>query len=443
MSNSSKDKKIIYQLALRTFTPKGTLRAATERLAHVASLGVDIVYICPFFVTENDENREFWSPRQIASNTNNPKNPYKISDYFHVDEEYGTDEDLHAFVDEAHRVGLGVMFDLVYLHCGRAAVFIEEHPDFVVRNEDGSLKVPDRWPFARLNFACRELREYLFENMEMLVREYGIQGFRCDVGDSVPLDFWQEASARVLAINPDLIMLNEGVKENYLNDIFDWGYSFAYQSTMVNIFAKEAPATDLRELYRTEYERYGENVYHLTRALDNHDTASNCGLNRNEVIMTSRGVEAALVVTNTYLGIPFFWNGYEVCDDAENSMFSNRFYGKRSALDWSCAFTANGMRRIELVKSLHALHHAYDAITQGELIWVENDCPNEVISYIRASGEQRLLVVANTKNCPVNVKLSYEGRLCENLLRYGVRMSDDEMSAELKPYGYLVIRISQ
>ena len=440
---NSMNKKIIYQMALRTFTLKGTLRAATERLAHVASLGVDIVYICPFFVTENDENREFWSPRQIASNTNNPKNPYKIADYFHVDEEYGTDEDLHAFVEEAHRVGLGVMFDLVYLHCGRAAVFIEKHPDFVERNEDGSLKVPDRWPFARLNFACRELREYLFENMEMLVRDYGIQGFRCDVGDSVPLDFWQEAFERVLAINPDLILLNEGVKEKYLEETFDWGYSFAYQSTMVNIFAKEAPATDLRGLYQTEYERYGENVCHLTRALDNHDTASNCGLNRNETIMTSRGVEAALVVTNTYLGIPFFWNGYEVCDDAENSMFSNRFYGKRSALDWSCAFTANGARRIELVKSLHALHHAYDAITNGELIWVENDRPDEVISYVRAAGEQRILVIVNTKNRPVDVKLSFKGRLCENLLRYGVRMRDDETSAELKPYGYLIIRISQ
>ena len=253
----SKEKKIIYQLALRTFTPAGTLRAATKRLAHIASLGVDIVYICPFFVTENDENREYWSPRQIASNTNNPKNPYKIADYFHVDEEYGTDEDLHAFVDEAHRVGLGVMFDLVYLHCGRAAVFIAEHPDFVERNEDGSLKVPDRWPFARLNFSCRALREYLFENMEMLVREYGIQGFRCDVGDSVPLDFWEEAAERVLAINPDLIMLNEGVKASYLNSIFDWGYSFAYQSTMVNIFAKEASATELYELYLKEYEKYG------------------------------------------------------------------------------------------------------------------------------------------------------------------------------------------
>ena len=438
----SKEKMIIYQMALRTFTPKGTLRAATERLAHIAFLGVDIVYICPFFVTENDENREYWSPRQIASNTNNPKNPYKIADYFHVDEEYGTDEDLHAFVDEAHRVGLGVMFDLVYLHCGRAAVFIEDHPDFVERNEDGSLKVPDRWPFARLNFACRELREYLFENMEMLVREYGIQGFRCDVGDSVPLDFWEEAAERVLAINPDLIMLNEGVKASYLNSIFDWGYSFSYQSTMVNIFAKEASATELYALYQKEYEKYGENVYHLTRALDNHDTASNCGLDRNEVIMTSRGVEAALVVTNTYLGIPFFWNGYEVCDDAENSMFSNRFYGKRSALDWSCAFTENGARRIELVKALHALHHAYDAITSGELIWVENDCPDEVISYIRAAEEQRIMVIANTKNRSVNVNLSFEGRLCENLLRYGIRISDDGTSAELKPYGYLIIRIS-
>ena len=53
-----KEKKIIYQMALRTMTPDGTLAAAARLLPHVASLGVDIVYVCPFFVTENDENRE-------------------------------------------------------------------------------------------------------------------------------------------------------------------------------------------------------------------------------------------------------------------------------------------------------------------------------------------------------------------------------------------------
>ena len=437
----NKEKKIIYQLALRTFTPEGTLKAATKLLPHVASIGVDIVYICPFFVEENDENREFWSKRQLASETNNPKNPYKIADYYHVDEEYGTDEDLKAFVDEAHRLGLGVMFDLVYLHCGRQAVFIEEHPDFVERNEDGSVRVPERWPFARLNFNSRELREYLFDNMELFVREYGVQGFRCDVGDSVPLDFWQEAFERLKPINPDLIMLNEGVKPDYIEEVFDWGYSFDYRKTMMEIFANNGSATMLKDLYDRECEKYGQNIGKLTRALDNHDTASNCVLDRNEIIMTSRGVEAALVVTNTYLGIPFFWNGYEVCDDAENCMFSNRFYGRRSQIDWSKGFTANGVRRIELVRKIHALHHAYDAITSGELIWVENDCPDEVISYIRSSGDQKILVVANSKNREVSAKLDFAGKTNEIILRYGVK-TDDDTVFELKPYGYLVVRCS-
>ena len=150
---------IIYQLALRSFTPEGTLNAAKLLLPHVASLGVDIVYICPFCVADDDDEIATWSIRQIESKTGNPKNPYKIADYFNVDTEYGTNEDLKAFVKEAHNCGLKVLFDLVYLHCGKRAVFINEHPDFVVRNEDGTILLPDRWPFARLNFKCKELRE--------------------------------------------------------------------------------------------------------------------------------------------------------------------------------------------------------------------------------------------------------------------------------------------
>lgn len=45
--------------------------------------------------------------------------------------------------------------------------------------------------------------------------------------------------------------------------------------------------------------------------------------------------------------------------------------------------------------------------------------------------------------CSVNVKLSYEENLCDHLFCYSARMSDAEMSAALKPYGYLVIRISK
>ena len=432
--------KIVYQLALRTFTPEGTLRAATKLLPHVAALGVDILYVCPFYVQENDPNTDYWSARQLASNTGNPKNPYKISDYFHVDEEYGTEEDLKAFAKEAHRLGLLVFYDLVYLHCGRQAIFIKDHPDFVERNEDGSIRVPDRWPFARLNFASKALREYLMRNMELLVTAFGADGFRCDVGDSVPLDFWQEAFLRLKRIKPELLTLNEGEKPDYIDGTFDMGYSFSFQSRIRRIFAKGESAEVLRELYQKEHERYGKNDKKLLRALDNHDTASDVGVARNEILMTSRGVDAALVVGTTYVGIPFMWNGYELCDDAENCMFSNRDHGRRSAMDWSKGYTAAGKRRLAHVKRLHRLYHESAALSDGTFDFVENDAPTQVISYMRTFADERILVVVNSKDRPVTVDIG-GGAEGTPLLRYGVRQMDDRL--RLAPYGYLVLSLEK
>ena len=68
---NNKTNAIIYQLALRTFTPEGTLRAAATLLPHIASLGVDILYVCPFFAEEEDTDRITWSERQKKSETNN------------------------------------------------------------------------------------------------------------------------------------------------------------------------------------------------------------------------------------------------------------------------------------------------------------------------------------------------------------------------------------
>lgn len=85
--------KTIYQLSLRTITPEGTLQAAIKMLPHIASLGFDIVYLTACFATDNDMDVSTWSNRQRNSGCGNPKNPYKMADYFHVDEEYGTDKE--------------------------------------------------------------------------------------------------------------------------------------------------------------------------------------------------------------------------------------------------------------------------------------------------------------------------------------------------------------
>lgn len=432
--------KIIYQLALRTFTPDGTLRAATERLGHIAALGVDIVYLCPFYVQDDSTDLDAWSPRQKASCTNNPKNPYKINDYFHVDEEYGTDGDLADFVKEAHRLGLLVMFDLVYLHCGRTAPFIAEHPDFVIRNEDGSIAVPDRWPFARLNFNSRALRDYLICNMDMLVNKYGADCLRCDVGDDVPLDFWEEAFAYLKTKKPALITLNEGIKPRYIEEVFDWGYNFDFCGLLTEIFSTERSAADLRALYEKELVKYGsDGTKRLLRTVDTHDTASDCGLRRNEIIMTTRGVEAALVVTTTFVGVPFLWNGYEFGDDAENNMFSNRFYGRRSAMNWSRIATEDGARRMAFVKEIHRLYHESVPLHSGEMVFLGNSAEGAVLSYLRESAGERILVVVNTKNAPVEVQLEAAPAIKNTRMASGALIERGRIA--LAPYGYLIAQV--
>ena len=89
----------------RAFTPEGTLKAAAEKLPYLKDLGVTIAYLVPVMKMDTDMDKGFWSPRQIKSGFDNPKNQYRISDYFHVDEEYGTDADLRDFCAEAHGIG--------------------------------------------------------------------------------------------------------------------------------------------------------------------------------------------------------------------------------------------------------------------------------------------------------------------------------------------------
>ena len=106
-------KSVIYQIHLPIFTQGGTLESARKMLPHIASLGVDIVYLCPVVEADDDMDMRFWSKRQKASKTGNPKNPYRIKDYFKIDPQYGQDADLKNFVDEAHKIGLKVLLDLV------------------------------------------------------------------------------------------------------------------------------------------------------------------------------------------------------------------------------------------------------------------------------------------------------------------------------------------
>ena len=388
-----KNNSIIYQIFLRTATKEGTIKAAKKLLGHIANLGVDIVYLCPICEADDDPREELWSPRQRESGLGNPKNPYRIKDYFKIDEEYGADDDLKSFVKTAHRLGLKVILDLVYYHCGPNAVFIENNPDFIKRLPDGS---PDcgEWNFPKLNYECAELCEYMWSNMEYFVREFDVDGYRCDVGDQVPLAFWREGRNRIERIKSDIIMINEGVKDEAISSgVFDanyylWGFERGMGRLDEVIGGMTMPTKRII-------------------AFENHDTSSDAYDNRMEKQYGKNVCDAMLAVIFTMGNVPFIYNGNEIADSGRHSLWNNRFYGKNLCIDWSEAVTESGRERVSLIKKLAEIYHNFPAVNSGtiEIICYADD----LIAYKRSYGKQTVIVAANLKRTGAELSMDSEG----------------------------------
>ena len=99
---------VSYQLVVRNFSEEGTLKGAEKGLKRLKDLGVGVIYLIPVCESDTDMDRKGWSPKQIRAGFNDPRNPYRISDYLHVDPEYGTDQDLKDFINTAHKLGMSV-----------------------------------------------------------------------------------------------------------------------------------------------------------------------------------------------------------------------------------------------------------------------------------------------------------------------------------------------
>ena len=102
---------VIYQIYPRSFADSngdgvGDLPGITARLDHVAALGVDAVWISPFFTSPM---RDFG---------------YDIADFCGVDPVFGTLDDFDALIERAHALGLKVLIDQVYSHSS------DQHPWF-------------------------------------------------------------------------------------------------------------------------------------------------------------------------------------------------------------------------------------------------------------------------------------------------------------------------
>lgn len=163
---------IIYELLLREFTEngdkEGNLKLAMQKLDMLQELGVNAIELMP--VQEFDGNNS-WG--------------YNPCSFFALDKAYGTREDYKKFIDECHKRGMAVLFDVVYNHATGSFPLAklywdgsntaENNPWFnVTAKHDFNV-------FHDMNHESEHVRDYIKRNLVYLLEEYNIDGFRFDL----------------------------------------------------------------------------------------------------------------------------------------------------------------------------------------------------------------------------------------------------------------------
>ena len=442
-------KAVVYQMVLRNFTRDGNFRSAIEMLEHVRSIGVDVVYLTPFAEMDCDMDETGWSTRQKKSGYHTPKNPYRISNYNKIDSEYGTEADFKAFNDKAHELGMKVYMDLVYLHCGPNNVIKDMFPDAFQKNPDGTVRTTI-WHFPYLNFESKGVRKYLIDSMLHWMR-LGCDGFRCDVGDKVPLDFWVESVSVCQKVKPDLVMINEGVDPEYLEKVFDACYAWPWSKSIRNFLTPQLPeqqnarnkTLDRKMVGVREYEAKIPSESLMFCYMDNHDTAADDWENRFDRVNPVEAGNAAFVLTFLRRGLPLVFNGNEIADNSLNTFFApvEDVARARKTVDWARALQPAGRKRLALIRALADLRHRDALFQDAPMEWVTDGEASGVIAFTRHADGRRAFVAANLTRKTVEFvpsKVSLDKKR-KPILSYGFSFNAE--AVRLGPYGYVVVEM--
>ena len=151
---------IIYELHVGTFTPRGTFRAAIERLDDLVRLGISVVELMP---VADFPGQRGWGYDGVLP--------------FAPDSSYGKPEDLKLFVAAAHARGMAVLLDVVYNHFGPEGNFLSQYaPAFF----NAAKQTP--WG-AAINYdaeGSRTVRDFFLHNALYWIEEYHLDGLRVD-----------------------------------------------------------------------------------------------------------------------------------------------------------------------------------------------------------------------------------------------------------------------
>jgi len=367
---------LIYEVFPHDFSPAGNLNGVTAGLDRLKSLGVTVIWLMPIH------------PTGVLKRIGTNGSPYAVRDFYAIEPSYGTKADLQHLVDEAHRRGMKVILDMVFDHTSFDSVMLA-HPDFYKHDKGGHLISPHGWnDVAALDYANPALRQYMTSVLLYWVKNFGVDGYRCDAAGEVPTDFWEQARVALDQLNPELLMLAEASKPELERSAFSIDYDWPLLFKLDEVMMKGAPASELRAILEKQGSRFPMGALHMLIS-DDHDTE------RAVVRYGDPGAIAASALMFTLPGVPLLYNGMEVGDASPSTgpaLFETlKIYWPSSHIHPEFA------KFYSFMVPFRAQH---PALWKGDLNWVHNSDEQHVMSYTRRSESEEFLVVVNLSNTP-------------------------------------------
>ncbi|MDG2956593.1 alpha-amylase family glycosyl hydrolase [Bisgaard Taxon 10/6] len=413
---------VIYQVNIRHFTKEGTFEAFRAHLPRLKDLGVDILWLMPIH------------PIGELNRKGSLGSPYAVKDYYAVNAEFGTAEDLHRLINDIHALGMFVILDWVANHSAWDNSLTQSHPEWYSKNKQGNFQ-PTPWydwdDIIEFDYTNPGLRQYMTEAMKYWVINYDIDGFRCDVAGFVPTDFWNQVRFELDMIKP-VFMLAEWESRDLHQKAFDMTYGW-------NLWDKLLAVANGRGYNRHAFPVLVEYMAHDVKTFprdayrmlftDNHDKNAWEG---NQYLNFADALGVATVMTVLANGMPLVYSGQEAGLDRSLAFFDKDF------IEWKPHPNA------ELYRTLFSLKHKNRALRNGqrggEMIRIPNS-GDKILSFYRESDGDRAVAILNFSDKRQMLKLQCDGIEGIYIDWFSQRSYQLEIShqVEIEPWGYIVL----
>lgn len=411
---------VIYSAYIRSASVDGTFAGLQARLGELRDMGVTVLWLLPIH------------PVGVKNRKGSLGSPYAVRDYYGINPEFGTMEEFRSLLAAAHAHGMSLIIDLVANHTSWDSELIIRHPEWFSRDAKGRIVPPNEdWTdVADLDYSRPELREYMIEMMCWWVGTIGIDGFRCDVAELVPTEFWNEARRRLDAIRP-IMMLSEGSIPEHHAKAFDLTYSWNVYDALAPVLGGKRPTALFDQILRNETLLFPTGSLRM-RFTTNHD--KNAWDAPAIEKFGAEGLRLGNVFAFTLPGVPMIYTGEEISNDRRLSLF------EKVDVDWSRpADMAGFFRRLAELRMRHP------ALRRGEMTRIQVNGNDHVYAFIRHDRNDRVFVLLNFSSASATVKISIPasfspvGRLHDIFSDAVVDVPFADWEFTLKPYEHRVM----